>query len=75
MSDDRRLYLTDVGWEPAANRVQYRLYCHHQSKGDDAYHRIAIGEIYLRKDTDVLCLTCARDREIITDVRPKLPAD
>lgn len=68
---DRRLYLKQAGWTIHVHHGQTRLLC---TVADDHgyYPRIAEGEIYLTRDSEVLCLNTAVKRGVITPDRPML---
>jgi hypothetical protein len=69
---DRRLYLQDAHFEPAVNLEDHRLHCHEMNPGADFYHRIAVGELFLRREDVTYCLQCAIRRDLLTAVRPTL---
>lgn len=72
MREDRRLYMAEPGWTPKLNRGDFRMFCHHLEAGENHYHRIANGEIYVCRDDENYCFNCACKRGILTAERPTL---
>lgn len=67
---DCRLYVPDqdgilVGVSKAGDRV----YCFGKNPGEDYYHSILEGEIYLQRGKEVFCLRCALRQEFVTTDR------
>lgn len=66
-SEDARLYLREpAGWEAKIKRGGEKLYCYQQHPGEDFFHLILGGEIYLQQNELKLCLTCAMRRGLLT---------
>lgn len=64
---DRRLYLTDAeSWRPAIKHGSERQYCYTQNPGEDYFHLILDGEIFLSNGDEQVCLNCALRRGLIT---------
>jgi hypothetical protein len=72
MANDARLYLNEPGWKPAFHTSDEKLLCHLQRPEDGYYHRISRSELYLARDTEVYCLTCAVHKGLLTKERPSL---
>lgn len=69
-SVDSRLYLPDTGeWEACIKRDSDKIYCYQKSPGQDYYHLILSGELYLKNGHEKLCLTCALRRGVVTHDR------
>jgi hypothetical protein len=67
---DRRLYVPEhQRWTVRILDGTDRLYCHQHAPGQDYYHLIVPGEIYLEGDDEALCLNCALRRNVITTDR------
>lgn len=57
---DARIYVTDRnGWTVKIKHDSGKEYCFSQNPGEDFYHLLIGGEIYLQRDTEKLCLNCA----------------
>src|SRR4051812_38989060 len=62
----RRMFLRDPTWRITVKHGSERSFCHNISPGQDYYHRIADGEIYVFHGDERLCLTCAERRGLLT---------
>ncbi len=69
---DVRLYLTRTGWTPQVNLADHRFYCYQMYEDESAYHRIAVGEIFVQQGDSAFCLNCAMKRGLLTVKRPVL---
>jgi len=72
MSDDTpdtRLYVTDArDWEAHVKHDSAKIYCYQKNPGEEFFHLIVNGEIYLTKGDEKFCLRCAlRDGVVTTD--------
>lgn len=66
---DRRLYLPRPdGWE-ARIKTGIREYCYYRHPGEDWFHMILPGELYLELGAEKVCLNCAVRQGILTDDR------
>lgn len=66
-SDDPRLYvLHPEDWTIHAKLTWEKDYCHAQRPGEDYFHLIVKGELYVQRESEKLCLLCALRRGIIT---------
>lgn len=69
-SADARLYLPDPeGWTARVKRSWDKQYCFYKQPGQDYFHLLMGGEIYLERGEEVVCLMCALRRGIITTDR------
>ncbi len=67
---DCRLYVPDAkSWQVHIQRSGDRVYCFAKNPGEDYYHLIVDGEIYLQRGDEVFCLRCALRQESITTDR------
>lgn len=66
---DRRLYLTDANWTAKIKLNWDREYCFAKNPGEEHFHLLMNGEIYLTRETEIFCLNCARRRGLLTDNR------
>lgn len=68
-SEDRRLYVLDGGWSAVVHLGGTSHYCYSQNVGEDYYHLILSGEIYMTDGDVKYCLNCALRHGIITTDR------
>ncbi len=67
---DLRLYVPrPAGWEVRIMTSGQREYCHSKNPGEDHFHLIVPGEIYLQRGEERYCLNCAYRSKIITTDR------
>ena len=66
---DPRLYVPDENWQARIRRGGDRFYCYGKFEGEDWHHQIAIGELYLQRGHEVLCLACAIKQKVLTNDR------
>ncbi|QEH32500.1 hypothetical protein OJF2_09770 [Aquisphaera giovannonii] len=59
------LYVHEPGWRVSLKRGSHREFCYAQAPGQDYYHRILDGELYLHHGDEKLCLSCACRRGLI----------
>ena len=71
MSDiDRRLYLRDPDtWQAKVRSRGERIFCYLKTPSEDWHHQIGVGEIYLQKGDERLCLNCALRSGAVTNDR------
>ena len=61
----RRMYLLEPGWRIGIKNGSHREFCYVMAPGQDFYHRLLDGEIFLHRDDERLCLACAVRRGLI----------
>lgn len=67
---DRRLYVQNAeGWQARVKRGWEKQYCYSKAPGEDYFHLILNGEVFLEHHDEKLCLTCAIRRGILTTDR------
>jgi hypothetical protein len=66
-SPPRRLFLHEPGWTIGLKVGSEKAFCYMMNPGQDYYHRILDGEIYLYNDDERLCFGCAERRGLIND--------
>ena len=66
---DRRLYLPDAQDWQARIKSGTTEYCHLRNDGEDWFHLLIDGELYLQFGEEKLCLNCAVRRGVLTDHR------
>ncbi len=62
----RRMFLYERGWRIGVNAGSHRSFCHTMAPGQDFYHRIASGEVFVFHNEEKLCLACAARRGLVT---------
>ena len=67
---EERLYVPDhAGWKAAIKQDWNKEYCYIQRAGEEFYHFLVTGEIYLQRGTEKYCLSCALRHGYITHER------
>lgn len=70
VSPDARLYIPDAeNWKAAVKYDSEKVYCYQKRPGEDYFHLIVMGEIYLIGGHEKLCLQCALQRGVATSDR------
>src|SRR5436309_1976999 len=62
----RRLFLYEGGWRIGLKSGSDREFCYMTAPGQDFYHRLLDGEIYLVRNEEKLCLACAERRGLLS---------
>ena len=64
----RRLYLHEPGWRIGHKLGSEREFCYMMSPGQNFYHRLSDGEIYLQRGDgeERLCVACAQRRGLLS---------
>lgn len=69
-SQDSRLYLPDPeGWEADVKRDWENEYCFSANPGEEFFHQLLNGELYLQRGDEKYCLNCAIRMGILTNDR------
>jgi hypothetical protein len=63
----RRLFLHEPGWRVGTKVGSDKVFCYVMSPGQDYYHRILDGEVYLFNDDERVCFACAQRRGLLSD--------
>ncbi|MDB5334535.1 MAG: hypothetical protein JWN70_154 [Planctomycetaceae bacterium] len=64
---DHRLYVPKpAGWEAAIKQTWEQEYCYSKNPGEDWFHLLANGELYIQRGTEKFCLSCALRLKILT---------
>jgi hypothetical protein len=78
----RRLFVFEGGWHARVKTGSHREFCHAMAPGQEFYHRLVDGEIFLVRDSEKVCLPCAArrglvavERKTLRDVAVAIPAD
>jgi hypothetical protein len=67
---DARLYLPDnEDWNVLIKRDSERIFCYSKHPGEDWFHLIVGGEIYITRDHERYCLRCALRMKFLTQDR------
>jgi hypothetical protein len=61
----RRLFVTEPGWRVSMKSSSAKEFCHTMAPGQDYYHRLLNGEIYVHRGEELLCLACATRRGLL----------
>lgn len=65
-SSTRRLYLHEPGWQIGHKGGSEREFCYTMAPGQDFYHRLYDGEVYLFRGDERLCVACAERRGLLS---------
>lgn len=64
---DRRLYVPYAeGWKAVIKPGWDNEYCFSKNPGEDFFHQLMCGEIYVQRGDEKYCLSCAVKHRIIT---------
>lgn len=61
-----RLFLHEPGWRVTLKAGSEREFCYAMAPGQDFYHRLLDGEVYLFNNEERLCLACAERRKLLS---------
>ncbi|MEZ6047116.1 MAG: hypothetical protein R3C11_16355 [Planctomycetaceae bacterium] len=65
--DEMRLYLHEGdSWDAAVKHGWEKEYCYAKNPGEDFFHLILSGEIYVHKGNEKFCLNCALRHGVVT---------
>ena len=65
-ANPRRLFLYEPGWKIAMKVGSEREFCYAMAPGEDYYHRLLDGEVFLFNNEERLCLACAERRGLLS---------
>jgi hypothetical protein len=67
---ERRIYVPHFeGWTAKIKTSWDKDYCYSKNPGEDYFHLLLCGEVYLENGEERLCLNCAVRRSVATDDR------
>jgi len=67
---DRRLYVPhNDGWNAIVKPNATKEYCYYRNPDEEHFHLLQIGEIYIEKGGEKVCMNCAVRQGILTDNR------
>ncbi len=61
----RRMFLFEKGWTIGLKTDSHREFCYQMAPGQNYYHRLQDGEVYLQRDVEKLCMACAARRGLL----------
>jgi hypothetical protein len=61
-----RLFLREPGWQVHLKLDSARAFCYATAPGEDYYHRLTDGEVYLQRGDERFCLPCAARRGLLS---------
>jgi hypothetical protein len=67
-----RMYLHEPGWRIDVKTGSHREFCYAMAPGQDFYHRLQDGEVFLFRSDERLCLACAARRGLIVSAPKRL---
>ena len=70
----RRVFLHEPGWRVVLKVGSIREFCYQMEPGQDYYHRLLDGEVYVYHGDEKLCLACAQRRGLLS-YQPKTLKD
>ncbi len=59
------MFVFERGWNVGMKTGSHRELCHMMAPGQDFYHRLGDGEVFVQQNTEKLCLSCAFRRGLI----------
>lgn len=62
----RRLFIHEPGWRIGRKSGSTREFCYMIAPGEDYYHRLLDGELFVHHRDERLCLACAERRGLIS---------
>ena len=62
----RRLFLTLPGWSVGLKMGSERSFCSMKSPGQDYYHRLLDGELFVTQGDERVCFVCAERRGLLS---------
>jgi hypothetical protein len=65
-ADFHRMFLHEPGWQVALKVGSVREFCYVIAPGDDHYHRLLDGEIFLFSSEERICCACAERRGLLS---------
>ncbi len=64
---DNRLYLPKhTGWEAVIKQNWEQEHCYVKNPGEDWFHLLSDGELYIQRGAEKYCLSCALHLKILT---------
>jgi hypothetical protein len=66
IAQPRRMFIFEPGWRVGVKTGSTRELCYMTAPGQDYYHRLLDGEVFLVREGERLCLSCASRRGLIS---------
>jgi len=64
---DNRLFVPQhEGWKGHVKPNSVKEYCYYKNPGEDYFHLLVLGEIYLARGDEKCCLNCAIRHGVVT---------
>jgi hypothetical protein len=60
-----RMFLSEAGWRIGVKSGSDREFCYMMMPGQDFYHRLLDGELFLHRNEEKLCMACASRRGLL----------
>ena len=67
LPSQRRMFLFEKGWRINLKTTSSREFCYQMAPGENHYHRLLDGEVFLQRDDERLCMACACRRGLISN--------
>ncbi len=64
--ETRRIFVREPGWQVGQKVGSLREFCFMTAPGQDHYHRIDDGELFVFRGDERLCLPCAERRGLLS---------
>ena len=61
-----RLFVREPGWKVAQKIGSDRMFCYMMAPGQNYYHRLLDGEVYVFHGDERICLACASRRGLLS---------
>jgi hypothetical protein len=68
----RRLFVAEPGWSVSVKTSSSREFCHTMAPGQDYYHRLLTGEVFVMRNEEHLCIACATRRGLLVNEPKRL---
>src|SRR5262249_21663197 len=65
-AESTRIFLREPGWRIGHKVGSVREFCYMMAPGQDYYHRLLDGEVYLYNAEERLCFACAERRGLLS---------
>jgi hypothetical protein len=67
---DRRLYIPGfASWSAHLKKDTEKSFCYAKKPGEEFYHRISRGEIFIQRENEKYCVECALRLEFLSNDR------
>ena len=67
---DHRIYVPhNDGWTAVVKPNSIKEYCYYRNPGDEHFHMLMVGEVYLARGDEKVCLNCAIRQGLVSTDR------